>query len=155
MPSRTATDRTRRRLLGAVGALTATTFAGPLAAQSFPNKPLRLVVPFPPGGPTDIVARPLAQMLGDALGQQVVVDNRGGAGGSIGADVVAKSPPDGYSMLMGTVGTHAINPALYKKLPYDAGKDFTALGLIASAPVAVVVHPGTPYQSIADLIAAA
>ena len=155
MPFRTATDRTRRRLLGAVGALTATTFAGPLAAQSFPNKPLRLVVPFPAGGPTDIVARPLAQMLGEALGQQVIVDNRGGAGGSIGADAVAKSPPDGYSLLMGTVGTQAINAALYKKLPYDPGRDFTPLGLIASAPVAVVVHPGTPYQSIADLIAAA
>jgi len=112
-------------------------------------------VPFPAGGPTDIVARPLAQMLGEALGQQIIVDNRGGAGGSIGADAVAKSPPDGYSLLMGTVGTQAINAALYKKLPYDPGKDFTPLGLIASAPVAVVVHPGTPYQSIADLIAAA
>jgi tripartite-type tricarboxylate transporter receptor subunit TctC len=125
MPGCVALDRQRRRLLGAVGALTATSFAGPLAAQSFPSKPLRLVVPFPPGGPTDIVARPLAQMLGDALGQQVVVDNRGGAGGSIGADAVAKSPPDGYALLMGTVGTHAINPALYKKLPYDATRDFT------------------------------
>jgi tripartite-type tricarboxylate transporter receptor subunit TctC len=155
MPLPTATDRTRRRLLGAVGALTATAFAGPLSAQSFPAKPLRLVVPFPAGGPTDIVARPLAQMLGDALGQQVVVDNRGGAGGSIGADAVAKSPADGYALLMGTVGTHAINPALYKKLPYDATKDFTALGLIALAPVAVVVHPGTPYNTVADLIAAA
>ena len=155
MPFQTTTDRARRRLLRGFGALTATAWAGPLVAQSFPAKPLRLVVPFPPGGPTDIVARPLAQMLGEALGQQVVVDNRGGAGGSIGADVVAKSPPDGYALLMGTVGTQAINAALYKKLPYDPSKDFTPLGLIASAPVAVVVHPGTPYQSIADLIAAA
>ena len=155
MPSVIPTDRMRRRLLKAAGALTATSFAGPLSAQSFPTKPLRLVVPFPAGGPTDIVARPLAQMLGDALGQQVVVDNRGGAGGSIGADAVAKSPADGYALLMGTVGTHAINPALYKKLPYDASKDFTSLGLIALAPVAVVVHPGTPYNSVAELIAAA
>jgi tripartite-type tricarboxylate transporter receptor subunit TctC len=136
-------------------AAAAASLAAPAAAQSFPSKPLRLIVPFPAGGPTDIVARPLAQMLSEALGQQVVVDNRGGAGGSIGADAVAKAPADGYTLLMGTVGTHAINPALYRKLPYDASKDFTPLGLVASAPVAVVVYPGTPWNSIADLTAAA
>jgi tripartite-type tricarboxylate transporter receptor subunit TctC len=128
---------------------------GSARAQSFPSKAFRLVVPFPAGGPTDIVGRPFAQMLSEATGQSVVVDNRGGAGGSIGADVVAKSAPDGYTLLIGTVGTHAINPALYRKLPYDATADFTPLGLLASAPVAVVVHPRTPYQSIADLVAAA
>ncbi|MDQ6629187.1 MAG: tripartite tricarboxylate transporter substrate binding protein [Pseudomonadota bacterium] len=144
----------RRRIVGALAA-TAALLAFPVRAQSFPARPFRLIVPFPPGGPTDIVARPFAQMLGDLSGQQVIVDNRGGAGGSIGADIVAKAAPDGYSLLIGTVGTHAINPALYRKLPYDATKDFTALGLIASAPVAVAVHPRAPYASIAELIAAA
>ena len=144
----------RRFLLGAVAAAMAT-LALPAAAQAFPSRPLRLIVPFPPGGPTDIVARPFAQMLGESLGQQVIVDNRGGAGGSIGADVVAKAPADGYTLLIGTVGTHAINPHLYRKLPYDATKDFTALGLVASAPVAVVVNPRAPYSNVAELIAAA
>lgn len=127
----------------------------PSAAQSFPNKPLKLVVPFPPGGPTDIVARPLAQMLSSNLKQQVVVDNKGGAGGSIAADFVAKSPADGYTLLMATVGTHAINSTLYKKLPYDPVKDFTPLGLTASAPVALVVNATAPYATVAELIAAA
>src|SRR5688572_1084132 len=95
----------------AVGAL-------PALAQ-YPDKPIKLVVPFPPGGPTDIVARPLAQALGTALKQSVIVESKGGAGGSIGADLVAKSPPDGYTLLMGTVGTNAINGALYARLPYD------------------------------------
>jgi tripartite-type tricarboxylate transporter receptor subunit TctC len=128
--------------------------AGPqlAQAQAFPSKPIRLVVPFPPGGPTDIVARPLAQMLGDALNQQVIIDNRGGAGGSIGADIVAKAPPDGYTLLMGTVGTHAINPALYRKLPHDPVKDFTPIALIAAAPVVVVVHPDASIASVPDLI---
>ena len=146
----------RRRFVG-LGSLAATGLLVtlPAGAQAFPSKPFRLVVPFPPGGPTDIVARPFAQLLGEASGQQVVVDNRGGAGGSIGADVVAHAPPDGYTLLMGTVGTNAINPALYKKLPYDVIKDFTALGLVASAPVVVIVNPGAPYTSIAELIAAA
>jgi len=109
-------------------------------AQVFPDRPLRLVVPFPPGGPTDIVARPLAQLLGDALGQSVIVDNRGGAGGSIGADAVAKAAPDGYTLLMGTVGTHAINGALYRKLPHDPVRDFTPIALAASAPIASIVR---------------
>src|SRR5437764_12736343 len=98
---------------------------GPAFAQPFPNRPIRLVVPFPPGGPTDIVARPLAQLLGEAMSTAVIVDNRGGAGGSVGADLVAKSAPDGTTLLMATVGTHAINAALYRKLPYDPGRDFT------------------------------
>ncbi len=151
-----ATDRDRRRLLEAIGAgATGVLFPMGAHAQAFPNKPLHLVVPFPPGGPTDIVARPLAQLLGDAIGQQVVVDNRGGAGGSIAADLVAHAPPDGYTLLMGTVGTNAINPALYKKLSYDVSTGFTPLGLIASAPVAVVINPGAPYTNVAELIAAA
>ncbi len=151
-----APDLRRRRVVEAFAAFAAAAaLPGSARAQSFPSKPFRLVVPFPAGGPTDIVGRPFAQMLSEITGQSVVVDNRGGAGGSIGADVVAKSTPDGYTLLIGTVGTHAINPALYRKLPYDAIADFTPLGLLASAPVAVVVHPRTPYNSLADLVAAA
>ena len=145
----------RRRLGCATAAAALLAVAGAARAQAFPARPLRLIVPFPPGGPTDIVARPLAQLLGDALKQQVVVDNRGGAGGSIGADAVAKAPPDGYTLLMGTVGTHAINASLYRRLPYDPVRDFTALGLVASAPVAVVVPAASPFASVADLVAAA
>src|SRR6187399_1668118 len=110
-------------------------------AQWLIGKQIRLIVPFPPGGPTDIVARPFAQMLGYSLKSIVLIDNRGGAGGSLGADAVAKSAPDGQTLLMATVGTHAINPALYKKLPYDAVRDFTPIALVAMAPVAVVAHP--------------
>lgn len=124
-------------------------------AQDFPAHPIRLIVPFPAGGPTDIVARPLAQWLGDSLKQQVVIDNRGGAGGSIGADIVAKSPADGFTLLMGTVGTSAINASLYKKLPHDPIRDFTPIAGVASAPVAVVVGPAGRWGSIAELIAQA
>lgn len=156
MISNDGLDAGRRRLLGAIGSVAALgLFAGPAIAEEYPNKPLRMVVPFPAGGPTDIVARPLALLLGQALQQQVVVDNKGGAGGGIGADAVAKSAPDGYTLLMGTVGTQAINPALYRKLPYDPARDFTPLGLVASAPVALVVNPQAPYASVADLVAAA
>ena len=114
-----------------------------------------MAVPFPAGGPTDIVARPFAQMLGEALKATIVVDNRGGAGGSIGADVVAKSSPDGTTLLIGSVGTNAINAALYARLPYDAVADFTPLALIAQAPVSVVVHPSQPVKTLADLVALA
>ena len=148
----------RRQLLRcALGAATVPLLgvAPALAQNAFPVKPLKLVVPFPAGGPTDIVARPLAQLLAESLGQQVVVDNRGGAGGSIAADLVAKSAPDGYTLLMGTVGTQAINSSLYRKLPYDPLKDFTPLGLVANAPVALVVNAGTPYKTMQDMVEAA
>ncbi len=128
---------------------------GSAGGQSLAGKQIRLVVPFPPGGPTDIVARPLAQMLGEALKAAVVVDNRGGAGGSLGTDLVAKSAPDGSTLLMATVGTHAINPTLYKNLPYDAVRDFTPIALVAMAPVAIVVHPAQPMRTLADLVALA
>jgi len=124
-------------------------------AQSFPNKPLRLVVPFPAGGPTDIVARPLAILLGERLKQPVVIDNKGGAGGTIGADFVAKSPADGYTLFMGTVGTNAINGSLYKKLSYDQVKDFTPIALVASAPLAIVVTSSDISQSLTDFVKAA
>ena len=127
----------------------------PDAAAAQLAKQIRIVVPFPPGGATDIVARPLAQMLGEATKTLVMVDNRGGAGGTIGADAVAKSVPDGQTFLMATVGTHAINPTLYKKLPYDAVKDFTPIALIAVAPVAMVVNPSLSVGNLADLVALA
>ncbi|KAB7603476.1 hypothetical protein ET532_011320, partial [Verminephrobacter sp. Larva24] len=111
--------------------------------------------PFPPGGPTDIVARPTALLLGHALGQQIFVDNRGGAGGSIGADFVAKAAPDGYTLLMGTVGTNAINGALYPRLPHDPIEDFTPIASVASAPVAIVVHPDAGFATLASLVAMA
>jgi tripartite-type tricarboxylate transporter receptor subunit TctC len=144
----------RRTFLGLAAALTAARIA-PMRGQSLAGRQIKVVVPFPAGGPTDIVARPFAQMLGEALKATMVVDNRGGAGGSIGADVVAKSPPDGTTLLIGTVGTNAINAALYAKLPYDAVHDFTPLALIAQAPVAVVVHPAQPMKTLADLVALA
>ena len=131
------------------GLLTRTDLA---RAQSLAGKQIRLIVPFPAGGPTDIVARPLAQMLSDAIKATVLVDNRAGAGGSLGADAVAKSAPDGQTLLMATVGTHAINPALYKNLSYDAERDFTAISLVAAAPVAVVVHPAQPMTTLAELV---
>jgi tripartite-type tricarboxylate transporter receptor subunit TctC len=128
--------------------------AMPLLAtgQSYPSKPIRLVVPFPAGGTTDLLARAMAQKLSEALGQQVVVDNRPGAGGNIGSDIVAKSAPDGYTLLMGTVGTHAINVSLYTKMPYDAVKDFVPIVLVAGVPNVLVVHPTLPVKTVADLI---
>jgi tripartite-type tricarboxylate transporter receptor subunit TctC len=125
------------------------------ASAQYPAQPIRMIVPFPAGGPTDIVARPLAQMLGDALKVIVVVDNRGGAGGSVGAEAVARAASDGYTVLMATVGTNAINPSLYKKLPYDATKDFTPIALVAAAPLAVVVHPSLLVNDLAGLVARA
>lgn len=142
--------RTRSLVLAAALALTTlATFA------AYPDHPVKLIVPFPAGGPTDIVARPLAAALGEALGTAVVVENHGGAGGSIGAEMVAKSPADGYTIFMGTVGTNAINGALYSKLPYDVVKDFTPVALVASSPVVLVVNSKAPYKTVADYIAAA
>jgi tripartite-type tricarboxylate transporter receptor subunit TctC len=152
-----ATGWPRRRLI-LVAPLALTAWAvvpRPATAQAYPSKPIRLVVPFPPGGPTDIVARPLGLLLSDALQQPVIIDNRAGAGGSVGAGSVAKSLPDGYTLLMGTVGTNAINGALYAKLPYDPMRDFTPIALVASAPVAVVVNSAAPIMSVKELIAQA
>lgn len=145
----------RRQLLRAIGVSPIALQGVSAFAQTFPVRPVRLIVPFPPGGPTDLVARPLAHALSSALGQQVVVDNRGGAGGSLGADAVAKAQADGYTLLMGTVGTQAINQSLYKKLSYDPGRDFAPIGIVASSSLAAVVHPSAPYKSVAALIEAA
>ena len=121
-------------------------------AQSYPSKPIRLVVPYPPGGPLDIMARAIGQKLTEAWSQPVVVDNRAGAGGNIGADLVAKSPADGYTLLMGAVATHAINPTLYAKIPYDPVRDFTPVALVAQVPNILVVNPSVPVKSVTELI---
>ena len=122
-------------------------------APAYPTRPIRLVVPFPPGGATDILARDVAQKLTEAWGQSVVVDNRPGAGGNIGAELVAKAAPDGYTLLMGTVGTHAINASLYAKMPYDHIRDFAPVILVASVPNVLEVNPALPVNSVAELIA--
>ncbi len=122
-------------------------------AQNYPAKPVRLIVPQPPGGGNDTIARMISQKLTVALKQQVAVDNRSGAGGLIGADLAAHSPPDGYTLLLGNVATMAIIPNVQKKLPYDALKDFAPISLIATAPLLVVVHPSLPVKSVRDLIA--
>jgi tripartite-type tricarboxylate transporter receptor subunit TctC len=145
-----------QKLVAALVAAIAIVTAGPVAAQAaanYPAKPVRLVVPFPPGGTTDILARAVAQKLSETWGQQVIVDNRPGAGGNIGSELVAKSQPDGYTLLMGTVGTHAINPSLYAKMPYDHVKDFVPVILVAGVPNVLVVNPSLPVNSVQELIA--
>jgi len=124
----------------------------PASAADYPTKPIRLVVPFPPGGTTDILARAVAQKLSETWNQQVIVDNRPGAGGNIGSDLVAKAAPDGYTLVMGTVGTHAINPNLYAKMPYDHVKDFAPVILVAGVPNVLVVNPSLPVHSVKELI---
>ncbi len=124
----------------------------PAAAQAWPSKPLRLVIPFPAGGATDIIGRLLAQKLAAALGQQVVIDNKPGAGGSIGSDLVAKAPPDGHTLLLATSSTHSIGPALNPKMPYDAFKDFAPIAHVANAPSVLVVGAGFPKGGALDLI---
>ena len=124
-------------------------------AQSYPAKPIRIVVPFPPGGPADILSRTIGQNLAESWGQQVVIDNRAGAGGNIGAEIVAKAPPDGYTLLMGFVGTHAINASLYRDMPFDPVRDFEPVGRVAMVTIILVVHPSVPVKSVKELIALA
>ena len=121
-------------------------------AQQYPSKPVRIVVGYPAGGAIDILARVLAQQLAPAFGQQFVVENRGGASGIIGADVTAKAPPDGYTLLVMS-GTHTVNPSLYKKLPYDTERDFAPISLVASSAYIMVVHPSLPVKSVREFIA--
>lgn len=125
----------------------------PAKAQNFPTKPVTLVVPFPAGSTTDLVGRILATKLSERLGQQVVVDNRGGAGGAVGSEFVARSAPDGYTLLMGTIGTHSINPAVYPKLNYDPIADFSPIIQFGTAPNVLVVNPSLPVHSVKELIA--
>ena len=124
-------------------------------AQPYPTKPIRIIVPFAPGGGTDMLGRSIAQKLSEAWGQAVVVDNRSGGGGNIGTDMVAKSPPDGYSLLMGYVGNLAINPFLFKDLPYNSVKDFAPITLAATAPNVLVAHPSVSASSVKELVALA
>lgn len=147
-----------KRLLGiavaAMALLTGSLAVGSARADDgFPNRPIRLVVPFAAGGSTDIVARIIAAKMSEILKQQVIVDNRAGAGGNAGAAAVARSAPDGYTVLMGTVATHAINPALYTKMPYDPVKDFASVSLLVNVPNVVVVHPSLGVKSVNELIA--
>jgi tripartite-type tricarboxylate transporter receptor subunit TctC len=128
-------------------------FPGPAAAQDlYPTRVVRLIVPFPPGGSTDIVGRVVAQKLTEAWGQQVIVDNRGGAGGQIGAELAAHSPADGYTLVVGHIGTFGVNPSLYPKLRYDAIKDFVPISLVARVPNMLVVHPSLPVQTVKQLV---
>ncbi len=121
-------------------------------AQNYPARPLRLIVPTAPGGGTDFTGRLVAAKLSETMGQQVVVENRGGGGGSVGADNAAKATADGYTLLLGSIATHAVNPALYKKLPYDHLKDFAPVSLIGTVPNALVVHPSVPVKSMQEFI---
>ena len=125
-----------------------------IAQGQYPSRPVRLIVPFPPGGSNDIVARMVAIQLGERLGQQVVIDNRGGAGGVLGTDLAAKSPPDGYTLLLISVA-YAFGPALYKNLPYDPEKAFAPVGILGSGAAALTVHPSVPVNSVQELIALA
>ena len=132
--------------------------ASPLAlaqADAYPNRPIKLVVPFPPGGGADLTARTLAQKMGESMGQSVVVDNRPGANGSLGADVVAKSTPDGYTILLADRGAFTVNPALYSKLPYDPLKDFSYIGIATDGPYVLVVNSSLNVKTLAELAALA
>jgi tripartite-type tricarboxylate transporter receptor subunit TctC len=130
-------------------------FAGPAPAQDYPSRTITLIVPYPAGGGVDAMARIVGEKLSAAVGQQVVVDNRGGGGGNIGTRAAAKSPPDGYTLLLGHTGTISINPSLYVNAGYDPRKDFAPIGLMASMPVVLLAHPSFPGKTVADVIAIA
>ncbi len=145
----------RRTVLATMAALL---WGAPLAASAqadYPNRPIRMIVPFGAGTTTDIIGRVFAEAMGKALGQNIVVENKAGAGGNIGSDQVAKGAADGYTILMGTVGTHAINPGLYRKMPYDAQKDFAPIGFAGYTPTLLVVPANSPFRTLKDLQAAA
>ncbi len=124
-------------------------------ADAWPSRSIRFIVPYPPGGPTDLMARSMSGRLTEALGQAVVVDNRAGAGGNVGAEVAAKSPADGYTLLMGAISTHSINASLYRKLPFDPVKDFVPITQASIIPLVINVHPSLPVLTVKDLIALA
>lgn len=125
------------------------------AAADYPNKPIRLIVPYPPAGTAGIQARVIGEKLTEAWGQPVVIDHRPGAGGNIGAELAAKAPPDGYTIVIGTSGTHAINPSVYRKLPYDPVKDFAPVTLVSTTPQVMVIHPSIPANSVREFVALA
>jgi tripartite-type tricarboxylate transporter receptor subunit TctC len=138
-------------LRAAVYACTSAALAGAALAQNYPAKPVRMIVPFVPGGNTDIIARAFSPIMSETIGQQIVVENRGGAGGVIGTEVVARAAPDGYLILMVSAG-HTINPAMVKKLPYDSVRDFAPISIIADVPTAFVVHPSLPATTVREFI---
>src|SRR5688572_2244537 len=140
--------KTKSFVAGVAAALWAT---GALA-QAYPAKPIRLMVPFPPGGSTDIVARIVAQKLGAQLGQSLVIENRGGAGGTLGTALVAKAPADGYQLVVGTTSTHVVAPSVYQKLEYDPVKDFAPVSLMAVTPYLLVVNPNVPAKTLKELV---
>lgn len=129
--------------------------AAPAAAQGYPVKPIRMIVPFAPGGPNDVLGRIVAQKMSEQMGQQIVVDNRSGAGGSTGTALVASAPPDGYTLLFSGTSSLAINPSLYSKLPYDALRDFAPVSLAGTAPSLLAVHPSVPARTVKELVAIA
>jgi tripartite-type tricarboxylate transporter receptor subunit TctC len=144
----------RRHLLcGLAGLAMVAAIGGGASAQTYPSKTITLVVPFPAGSTTDLVGRIMATKLAENIGQQVIVENRGGAGGAIGTEGVARAAPDGYTLLMGTIGTHAINVSVYPKLPYDPVADFTPIIQFGTAPNVLVVNPSLPVKSVKELIA--
>ena len=142
----------RRHLFLAAGATFALPLALPAWAQNYPTKPVRLVVPFPAGGATDIFARTLSQKLGEKLGVAVVVENRPGAGGTIGSDLVARAPADGYTLLLATSSTHTIGPALNPKMPYDAVRDFTPICHVGNAPSIMLVPNSSPAKTLKEWV---
>src|SRR2546421_1475893 len=143
----------RRRLLRIALAMLGTGLLAQAQAQSYPAKPIRFVVPYPPAGPLDSVARLLAQKVSESVKQPVIVDNKPGAGGNIGADAVAKAPADGYTIVMGAVATHAINPTLYASIPYDPIRDFIPVTQVASTPNVLVLNPSIPASTVREFIA--
>lgn len=145
--------RLRLRPLALAMAAAAILFGGEAVAQNYPSRPITLVVPFPAGSTTDLVGRILSEELAKSLGQNVVIDNRGGAGGGVGTEAVARSAPDGYTILMGTIGTHSINPAVYAKINYDPIADFAPIIQFGTAPNVLVVNPSLPVKSVKELIA--
>ena len=147
-------NRSRAAIFAAfVAAVAAAGHAGSASAEVYPNRPVRIVVPYSPGGTTDILARALAQKLAEALGQQVVIDNRPGAAGMIGADLVAKAAPDGYTVLMASVAEVAINQSLYGKMTYDPVRDLAPVTLAGVTPLILVIHPSIPASSVEELLA--
>ena len=153
MPSSIKFTRRNALSLAAVAALAAAPFSTAFAQDAWPTRAITIIVPFSAGGTTDIVARFAGQALSQELGQPVIIDNRPGAGGNIGAQAVARAPADGYTLVMGTVGTHAINPSLYKKMPYDHIKDFAPISRVTAVPNVLIANPSQPYKTVKELIA--
>ncbi len=155
----TVTTRIAQSALPCAWVLTTISVLAPHAAAqpspAFPAKPLRIIAPFPPGSVADILARPIAQKMNETWGQPVIVDNRTGAAGNVGSELVAKAPPDGYTLLLGTIGTHAVNAALYARMPFHPLKDFAPISQVATSHLLLVMHPSVPVRTVKEVIALA